>query len=69
VMCVMYVSRVYIRDMCGVCSMHIHTITCSICYDRADDSSIHRGTYHILVSTCVNCLHCEAMSTYVCIHL
>jgi len=27
------------------------TITCSICYDRADDSSIHRGTYHILEST------------------
>ena len=28
------------------------TITCSICYDRADDSSIHsRGTYHILKST------------------
>jgi len=27
------------------------TNTCSICYDRADDSSIHRGTYHILEST------------------
>ena len=27
------------------------TITCSICYDRAHDSSIHRGTYHILEST------------------
>ena len=26
------------------------TITCSICYDRADDSSIHRGTYDILES-------------------
>ena len=26
-------------------------ITCSICYDRADDSNIHRGTYHILEST------------------
>jgi len=27
------------------------TFTCSICYDRADDPSIHRGTYHILEST------------------
>ena len=27
------------------------TITCSICYDSADDSSIHRDTYHMLEST------------------
>jgi len=27
------------------------TITCSICYDRADDSSIHGGMFHILEST------------------
>jgi len=27
------------------------TNTGSICYDRVDDSSIHRGTYHILEST------------------
>jgi len=26
-------------------------ITCAICYYIADDSSIHRGTYHILKST------------------
>jgi len=29
-------------------------ITCSIRFDRADDSSIHRGTHHILEST-----HCN----------
>jgi len=28
------------------------TITCSSCYDRADDSIIHRGTYDILESLC-----------------
>ena len=27
------------------------TITWSSFYDRVDDSSIHRGTYHILEST------------------
>ena len=27
------------------------TITCSICFDRAHDSSIHRGTYDIVEST------------------
>ena len=40
---------------CGTHATHIAVlwvkITCSICYDRADDSSIHRGTYHILEST------------------
>jgi len=40
---------------CGTHATHIAVlwvkITCSICYDRADDSSIHRGTYHILKST------------------
>jgi len=40
---------------CGAYDTHYAvlgvTITCSIAYDRADDSSIHRGTYHILGST------------------
>jgi len=49
---------------CGAHDTHIHihthtlplavlgvTITCSICCDRADDTSIHRGTYHIFEST------------------
>ena len=31
----------------------------SICYDRADDSSIHTGTYHILT---VQALHMSASS-------
>jgi len=40
---------------CGAYDTHFAvlgvTITCSICYDRADDSSINRGTYDILKST------------------
>ena len=39
---------------CGTHATHIDVlgvkITCSICYDRAEDSSIHRGRYQILES-------------------
>jgi len=43
------------RSPCGAYDTHYAVlgvmITCYIGYDRADDSSIHRGTYHILEST------------------
>ena len=46
---------------CGTLATHIAglgvKINCSICYDRADDSSIHRGRYDILESHCNTLQH------------
>jgi len=48
-------NLVSLMSPCGTLATHIAvlsaTISCSICYVRAGDSCIHRGTYHILKAT------------------
>jgi len=52
-------NLVGLMSPCGTDSTHIAVlgakITCSVFNDRADGSSIHRGTYHIIESASSTC--------------